>query len=156
MANIEGAIFIERPPGEVFDFVADERHEKLSVPWMVMFLRVVEEERIVGGSNRVVSISISSVRLPDRIQARYFDPLPPGHSSTFQLGPFVGTPARRSSATKSNTSPGGRSMKIAPSMFAMFRTSFDQLITELHRSQQRRRSQTHTIRLWVRGKRGAR
>jgi hypothetical protein len=35
MATIEGEIFIERPPGEVFDFVADERHEPKYNPQMV-------------------------------------------------------------------------------------------------------------------------
>ena len=35
MANIEGQIFIDRPPGEVFDFVADERHEPKYNPQMV-------------------------------------------------------------------------------------------------------------------------
>jgi Polyketide cyclase / dehydrase and lipid transport len=35
MANIEGQIFIDRPPGLVFDFVADERHEPEYNPQMV-------------------------------------------------------------------------------------------------------------------------
>lgn len=35
MANIAGTIFIDRPPGEVFDFVADERHEPEYNPQMV-------------------------------------------------------------------------------------------------------------------------
>ena len=35
MANIEGTIFIDRPSGEVFDFVADELHEPEYNPQMV-------------------------------------------------------------------------------------------------------------------------
>ncbi len=35
MATIEGTIFIDCPPGEVFAFVADERHEPAYNPQMV-------------------------------------------------------------------------------------------------------------------------
>jgi hypothetical protein len=35
MASIEGEIFIKRPPGEVFNFVADERNEPKYNPQMV-------------------------------------------------------------------------------------------------------------------------
>jgi len=52
MANIEGTIFIERPPGLVFDFVADERHEPAYNPQMVQVEKLTDGPVGVGTTYR--------------------------------------------------------------------------------------------------------
>ena len=52
MANIEGTIFIDCPPGEVFDFVADERHEPMYNPQMVRVEKLTSGPTGVGTKYR--------------------------------------------------------------------------------------------------------
>jgi Polyketide cyclase / dehydrase and lipid transport len=73
MATIEGEVFIERPPGEVFDFVADERHEPKYNPQMV---RV---EKLTSGPVREGTTYLAWMRSGTRtsemlIETTQFDP----------------------------------------------------------------------------------
>jgi hypothetical protein len=52
VASIEGTIFIGRPPDEVFDFVADERHEPMYNPQLVRVEKVTSGPVGVGTKYR--------------------------------------------------------------------------------------------------------
>jgi hypothetical protein len=73
MANIEGAIFIERPPGEVFDFVADERHEPMYNPQMVRVEKLTSGP--VGEGTKYRAWMRSGMRTEEMlIETTRFDP----------------------------------------------------------------------------------
>lgn len=72
MAHVEGDIIINRPVEEVFDFVADERHEPLYNPEMLR-CELTSEEPIGLGSEFNAVMLMRGKRVPMSIQFTGYD-----------------------------------------------------------------------------------